>query len=76
MRIRDRAGIVRLGATNLDEDSAHGAIKASDSAGFKCGDSRSVNDVDYYTARAIIARKIQGVSDLAGCCTSDTVAAS
>jgi hypothetical protein len=47
MRLCDHAGIGSLGATNLDEDGAHGAIKASDTEGFKCGDSRSVNDVDY-----------------------------
>ncbi len=44
---RDRAGIVGLGATDFDQDGAHGAIKASDSTGFKGRDSRSVNDVDY-----------------------------
>jgi hypothetical protein len=45
--IGDGAGITRLGAANFDEDSAHGAIKASDSPGFKCRDSSSVNGVDY-----------------------------
>jgi hypothetical protein len=34
VNIRDRAGIICLGATDFDYDSVHGAIKASDSAGF------------------------------------------
>ena len=41
--IRHRTGITRLGATDLDEDGAHGAIKASSSATFKCRDSRSAH---------------------------------
>jgi hypothetical protein len=45
--ICDRAGIIRLGATDFDEGGAHGAIKASDSAAFKSRVSRSVADVDY-----------------------------
>jgi hypothetical protein len=45
--IRHRTGITRLGATDFDKDSAHGAIKASGSAAFKCRNSHFVNDVDY-----------------------------
>jgi hypothetical protein len=43
----DRGGVARLGAADFDEDSAHGAIKASGFAAFKGPDSRIVNDVDY-----------------------------
>ena len=49
--IRNSLGIVRLSAANFDEDSAHGVIKASDCPAFKCHDSRSVNDLDYYPKR-------------------------
>jgi hypothetical protein len=47
MSIRNGAGIVRLGASDFDEDSAHGAIKASVAAAFKSHDSRSVNGENY-----------------------------
>src|SRR5262245_23508767 len=49
--IRNGLGIVRLSAANLDEDGAHGVIKASDCPTFKSHDSRWVNDADYYPKR-------------------------
>ena len=58
--IRNRAGIVRLGATDFDEDSAHGVSKQAIAAAFKPHDLRSVNDADYYrngAGRAINVRK-------------------
>ena len=51
MSIRNGLGVVRLRAANLDEDSAHGVIKASDCPTFKSHDSRWVNDPDYYPKR-------------------------
>jgi hypothetical protein len=48
MAFRYRASIACLGAADFYDDSvAHGAIKASRFAGFKCRDSRSVNADDY-----------------------------
>ena len=48
MGVSNRSGVMRLGAADFDEDCAHGAIKASDFAGFKCRTPVFVNDVDYY----------------------------
>src|SRR6202000_41983 len=56
--IRDGLGVVGFSAANLDEDGAHGVIKASVCPTFKPHDSRWVNDLDYYrngAERAIVA---------------------
>jgi hypothetical protein len=37
MSVSHGGGIARLGTSDFDEDRTHDAIKASGSAGFKCG---------------------------------------
>ena len=78
MSIRNGLGVVRLRAANLDEDCAHGVIKASDCPTFKSHDSRWVNDPDYYPKRRATRhhcrrKNADSVHNLRGCCTSDTV---